>query len=90
MNWNVFYTRRNRNIVAALIGIIFGIAIYWVHYLNVAHSSFENYYKFRGCAELVERTDSYATCKLSSGKVIKIVKYDNRWFLDGDLPGMGF
>ena len=55
-------------------------------YLRTAHSTFENYYNFRGCVQLVQKTDSYATCKLASGKIIKIIKYNNRWYLDGDLP----
>lgn len=61
----------------------------WVYYLHVAHSTFENYYKFRGCAELVEKTDTYGTCRLSSGEVIKIVKFQGQWYLDGDLPYPG-
>ena len=64
--------------------VIFGL--YQIYYLRLAHSTFDNYYKFRGCAELVEKTDTYGLCKLSSGQTIIIVKYDNRWFLDGDLP----
>lgn len=31
-------------------------------------------------------TDTYAICKLANGSTIKIVKYRDRWFLDGDLP----
>ena len=34
--------------------LVFGV--YWVYYLNVAHSTFENYYAFRGCQTLVDRT----------------------------------
>ena len=56
-------------------------------YLRKAHSTFENYYVFRGCVQLLEKTDTYGTCKTNSGQVIKIVKYNNgRWYLDGDLP----
>lgn len=51
-----------------------------------AHSSFENYYQFRGCQQLLTKDNSDATCRLGSGKVIKIVKYQDKWYLDGDLP----
>ena len=73
------------------LAIVIGLCgVYEVHYLKIAHSTFENYYSFRGCTELVERTDTYGLCKLKSGQIIKLVKFDNRWFLDGDLPcGLG-
>jgi len=51
-----------------------------------AHSTFENYYAFRGCAQLVERTSDYGVCRLASGKAVKIVRFRGRWYLDGDLP----
>jgi hypothetical protein len=54
--------------------------------LKKAHSTFENYYAFRGCTELIEQTNTYGVCQTKSGQTIKIVKFDNRWFLDGDLP----
>ena len=55
-------------------------------YLRKAHSTFENYYAFRGCISLVKRTNDYGICKLSSGQEIKIVRFQNRWYLNGDLP----
>ena len=61
-------------------------AIYYVRYLDKAHSSFENYYAFRGCTKLLSKTDIDGTCMISSGQTIKIVKYQGKWFLDGDLP----
>ncbi|MBU6389224.1 hypothetical protein KGQ71_01780 [Patescibacteria group bacterium] len=54
--------------------------------LKRAHSSFENYYAFRGCQQLLERTSDYGVCRTDSGAVIKIVKYQDKWYLDGDLP----
>ncbi len=54
--------------------------------LQKAHSTFDNYYTFRGCIKLISRTNDYGICQISSGQTIKIVKFDNRWFLDGDLP----
>ena len=59
--------------------------LYWNHVLVVAHSSFDEYYKFRGCTELLERTDTYGRCMTSRG-VIKIVLFEGKWYLDGDLP----
>jgi hypothetical protein len=70
--------------VIILLAVVFGI--YQVLYLRKAHSTFENYYAFRGCVQLIKKTQDYGICKISSGQTIKIVKFDNRWFLDGDLP----
>jgi hypothetical protein len=54
--------------------------------LRKAHSTFENYYAFRGCAQLLRRTSDYGVCRTSAGTVIKIVRFRGRWYLDGDLP----
>jgi len=67
-----------------LLVLAFGIS-QWL-YLRKAHSTFENYYAFRGCVQLLEKTDDYGTCVTNSGQTIKIVKYQNKWYLDGDLP----
>ena len=64
---------------------VFGV--YQIKMLDKAHSTFDNYYAFRGCKELISKTDEYGTCKLSSGETIKIVKFNGKWYLDGDLPG---
>jgi hypothetical protein len=58
----------------------------YILYLRKAHRSFENYYAFRGCRQLIEKTPDYGICKTATGDTIKIVKYQDRWFLDGDLP----
>ena len=54
--------------------------------LDKAHSTFENYYAFRGCTQLVSRSVDSGLCKTNSGQTIKIVKFNNKWYLDGDLP----
>jgi hypothetical protein len=64
--------------------IVFGIN--QVLFLQKAHSTFENYYDFRGCRELVKKTTNYGQCRLGSGQIIKIVEYKGAWYLDGDLP----
>ena len=74
-------------IVIILAVILIGLGVYWVLYLQKAHSTFDNYYVFRGCKELISKTDEYGTCKLSSGETIKIVQFNGKWYLDGDLPG---
>lgn len=74
-------------VFVVLIVVLFIFGFYWLNTLRVAHSSFDNYYKFRGCVELINKTGDYGYCRIASGGTIKIVKYENRWFLDGDLPG---
>ena len=70
-----------------LVLLIFAaFSIYWAQYLAKAHSTFENYYAFRGCVQLLVRTDNYGVCRLASGQTIKIVKFHDQWYLDGDLP----
>lgn len=82
----------NRNKHVAIIAILFVVivfiifAVYWILFLRKAHSTFENYYAFRGCVQLIAKTDDYGICRIGSGETIKIVKYQNRWYLDGDLP----
>ncbi len=66
--------------------LAFGFCVYEVLMLRVAHSTFDNYYAFRGCEQLLTRTDTSGTCKLASGDVIKIVKLNGGWYLDGDFP----
>ena len=55
-------------------------------FLRRAHSSFDNYYAFRGCTKLLQKTDSYGFCKTDTGETIKMVLYKGKWYLDGDLP----
>lgn len=71
-------------LLVLVVVLIFGIN-QWL-YLRKAHSTFENYYAFRGCAQLLDKTDDYGICKTNSGQTIKIVEYQNKWYLDGDLP----
>ena len=59
---------------------------YEIQYLNRAHGTFDNYYEFRGCVRLIDRSEFYGDCQTAEGKVIRIVKYHDAWYLDGDLP----
>jgi len=82
-------TKNKRDLIKAAIAIIISTAIfgaYQVVMLQKAHSTFEDYYTFRGCTALLEKTDNYGICKTGSGQTIKIVKYQEKWYLDGDLP----
>jgi hypothetical protein len=71
-------------VLAIVLTLVFGLS-QWL-YLRKAHRTFEDYYAFRGCVQLLEKTDDYGICKTNSGQTIKIVKYQNKWYLDGDLP----
>ena len=73
-----------------LIVFIVALGVNQIFVLRKAHSSFENYYAFRGCTELVERGSDYGVCRVSSGKTIKIVQFEGKWYLDGDLPNCGY
>ncbi len=70
----------------ALLALLGVFLAYQILYLRKAHSTFENYYKFRGCTQLLQKTDNYGICKTIEGTAIKIVKYKDRWYLSGDLP----
>jgi hypothetical protein len=71
-------------LIAGVLIFIFGI--YQLLLLQKAHSTFENYYAFRGCTQLFEKTQDYGICKTNTGQTIKIVKFQGKWYLDGDLP----
>jgi purine-cytosine permease-like protein len=85
-------TKLKRNlIIAAVAGValvLLVVGIDQVIILRKAHSTFDNYYAFRGCAQLLEKTDTYGICKTTSGSTIKIVEIGNRWYLEGDGPGI--
>ncbi len=73
-------------IILAFMVVVGGFGIKEAIKTDHAHQSFENYYAFRGCTQLVKRTDTYGLCKISSGQTIKLVKFQGKWYLDGDLP----
>jgi hypothetical protein len=66
--------------------VIFILGLNQILFLRKAHSTFENYYAFRGCTQLIEKTPDYGTCKLNKGQTIKIVRFKDKWYLEGDLP----
>ena len=89
------FRKTRKNLIIAIILVILLIVsfgIYWIKFLNKAHSTFENYYNFRGCVQLLNRQEDLGSCQTKSGQTIKIVKFNGKWYLDGDLPvcWMGF
>ena len=51
-----------------------------------AHETFEGYCAWRGLV-VESKSSDYGYCKnTKTGQEYKIVLYQNRWFLDGDLP----
>jgi hypothetical protein len=80
-----FYVRKSFGMIAGISLVILASGLYELHTLNVAHSSFENYYAFRGCVQLLEKNENYAICKLPSEETIKLVKVGTDWFLDGNF-----
>ena len=74
-------------IILAIVAIAsFAIDQYFV--LQKAHSTFDNYYAFRGCTELISTTTTSGVCKTGSGDTITIVLINGRWYLQGDGPGV--
>ena len=90
MNLKKICVRKNIIFVSIILFISFILSFFWINKLRVAHSTFQNYYNFRGCVSLIEKTDTYGICKLASGKIIKLVKFQDKWYLNGDLPHPGF
>lgn len=72
--------------IIAIVGISAGL--YWNSYLEKAHSTFENYAAFRGCTSTPNRTATSSDCLLKSGDTIKLVEINNKWYLEGDGPGI--
>jgi len=75
-----------KQIALALVVLLLCLGAWQWWYLRQAHSTFDNYYAFRGCQQLVSKTDDSGTCITHSGQTITIVKYQDKWYLQGDLP----
>jgi hypothetical protein len=83
---------RNKKIIWLVVGIIVlalaALAVDQFFTLQKAHSTFDNYYAFRGCVQLLSRTDTSGVCKTASGDTITIVLINGKWYLQGDGPGV--
>lgn len=75
-------------VIILLVIIAAAFVAYQVYATNLAHTTFERYYAFRGCTQLVDRTATYGDCKLANGQTIKLVLINNKWYLNGDGPGV--
>jgi hypothetical protein len=74
------------SILGAIVIVLGVLAVTQVLNVEKAHATYANYYAFRGCTQQLEKTDTYGYCTTSSGQTIKMVLYDGKWYLDGDLP----
>ena len=82
-------TKKTLWLITLLLAIVGGIFIaYQVYVTNMAHTTFDRYYAFRGCVSLVDKTDTYGDCKLSNDQTIRLVLINNKWYLEGDGPGI--
>jgi hypothetical protein len=75
-------------IVILILVAVAVLAIDQFFVLQKAHSTFDNYYAFRGCTQLISRTDTSGVCKTASGGTITIVEINGKWYLQGDGPGV--
>jgi hypothetical protein len=83
-------SRQRILLVLTALGIVaIGFLGHAIYTTNQAHTSFERYYAFRDCVQLVDKTDTYGDCRLSGGQIIKMVLFNGKWYLDGDLPSRG-
>ena len=73
-------------VLVVMMAAAFAIDQYFV--LQKAHSTFDNYYAFRGCTQLLSKTDTSGICTTSSGQTITIVEINGKWYLQGDGPGV--
>lgn len=70
-----------------LLIVVVVLALIWQFIeLDQAHASFDNYYAYRGCTQLVDREPDYGICTTADGTSLKLVEWRGKWYLDGDLP----
>ena len=75
-------------IILLVIVAIASFALDQFFVLQKAHSTFDNYYAFRGCTQLISTTTTSGVCKTASGDTITIVVINGKWYLQGDGPGV--
>jgi len=85
VNWLKLHKKILSVIVIAVV-MLFVFGTDQVLMLRKAHSTFANYYNFRGCKQLLTKTPTYGVCKTASGTTVTIVQYKGKWYLKADLP----
>ena len=66
--------------------LVFGFMTYQVITTYQAHATFEGYCKWRHL-DVVNQSADFGYCKDAiSGQIFKMVLFNGRWYLDGDLP----
>jgi len=84
-------SRKKKIIIAIIVLAVMAAASFAIDQffvLQKAHSTFDNYYAFRGCTELISTTTTSGVCRTSSGDTITIVEINGKWYLQGDGPGV--
>ena len=84
----------NKKLLFFSLVAVVAIFLIWFIYQAItttkAHQTFESYCKWRGL-EIENKSDSYGYCKdQKTGKEYKMVLFNGKWYLDGDLPGSGW
>lgn len=74
-------------VIGVIVLVLAALAIGKFFVLQKAHSTFDDYYAFRGCVQLLSMTDTSGICKTASGDTITIVLINGKWYLQGDGPG---
>lgn len=82
------FIKKNRwaQVGIGIVALLLVLGIWQFFTLKKAHSSLANYAAFRGCVTMTSATDATATCALSSGQSITMVRTGDKWYLAGDLP----
>ena len=82
------YIRHHRwaQFALAVLVILAALVAWQLVTLRIAHSSFDNYAAFRGCARITSKTSDAGTCTLANGQSVTMVRYEGKWYLQGDLP----
>jgi uncharacterized membrane protein affecting hemolysin expression len=85
---NIYNSTKAKMVIVIIVLLLIGFGIYHIQALNKAHSTLENYAVFRGCISLSNQTATSADCVLPSNKTERLVKINNKWYLEGDGPGV--
>jgi hypothetical protein len=80
-SWRIFL-----GILAFLVFLLFvSCLIYQIVTTRKAHQTFEGYCHWRGL-EVVNKSADYGFCADKYGNEFKIVSFNGKWYLNGDLP----